>query len=125
MDNFNWLLSRILDPALHQYNTIANLSIKKRAEIFLREIESMFGYRVFITDGFANSGHNPGSLHYIGKAIDFVLLKEGTWEEMRLTEKETENITALAKQYDFRFINEYNNPSAMATAGHYHIEYIK
>jgi flagellum-specific peptidoglycan hydrolase FlgJ len=67
--------------------------------------------------GFNDQFHQenaPGSLHAKGRAFDFVLAKKPTKEEGA-------RIVSLMKSLGIDYAqDEYNNPSAKATAGHFH-----
>lgn len=67
--------------------------------------------------GFNDQFHqenSPGSLHTKGKAFDFVVGKKPSKEE-------GSQIVALMKSLGIDYaIDEYNNPSAKSTAGHFH-----
>lgn len=127
-----WLLIRRIDPLndnpVCSKESISKLVIKQISYKCLSEIETTSGYRVLITDGYASSNHNPGSLHYIGKAIDFVLLnKYKNWKEVAISYDEEIVIENICKKYCFLFINEYIpiNKTSATTAGHYHLSYLK
>lgn len=60
------------------------------------------------------------SRHESGNAIDFVLTNP-TKKNIRKTNRVLRKLKRKYSAYDFRFIDEYSNPTAKATAGHFHL----
>lgn len=60
------------------------------------------------------------SRHESGNAIDFVLTQP-TKKNIRKTNRVLRKLKRKYAAYDFRYINEYSNPTAKATAGHFHL----
>ena len=81
---------------------------------------SVPGFQYF--SGFNDRYHqeeSPNSLHTQGMAADFVL-------DRKPSRKEGKELTALLKSLGAtKAIDEYNSPSAKATAGHMHVEIAK
>jgi hypothetical protein len=77
----------------------------------------MGGFKYF--SGFNDKFHqenSPSSLHTSGKAFDFVLNYTPTPEQGKEIIKQLKDIGAV------NVIDEYNNPSSKATAGHIHVQ---
>ena len=122
-DHDTWLLSRLIDPQTEDYEQISRLVIRQALVRFFQAVESMSKKRVFITDAWASEGHNPGSLHYKGRAADFVLLSPPLWREVKRDEldKIWKDMDTIARSENLVLINEYENPSNASTAGHIHV----
>src|SRR5690606_12874044 len=65
-----------------------------------------------VTAGYETSGHSPGSDHYAGQALDFVT-PSGAGDAAK--------VQAVADKYGIDLLDEYTNPSAASTGGHFHI----
>lgn len=83
----------------------------KQAAGFFKDLQKL-GIKPTVTAGYETSGHSPGSDHYQGKAIDFVT-PGGAGDAAK--------VAALADKYGIDYLDEYTNPSAYSTGGHFHI----
>lgn len=123
----SWLLSRTRpnDPVGWSYRTIDRLVVKQALTACLQAMERRLGYRVCITEGWAQHGHNPGSEHYTGRACDLVLLIPPQWRELigPALEAAIPVVAEIAAVHGFRLINEYKDITPATTAGHLHLEW--
>lgn len=79
---------------------------------FFRELQGM-GVRVTLTAGYEKSGHSPNSLHYVGRAVDFVVPNYNRALAGR--------ISSAARRYGLTVLDEYSKPSAYSTGGHFDV----
>lgn len=125
MNPSDWLISRTVDPLAGKYEDIKKLMVKQKMFEFLAAVEEKTKTRVYITAGYEQTGHNPGSKHYDGLAVDFVLLTEPYWAEV--TGDELNKIYKIIQQEADRnklwLLNEYKQKTKKTTGGHLHVEY--
>lgn len=121
----DWLLSRTVDPLNGKYADIKKTIIKQKLFTFLSAVEEKTKTRVYITAGWESGGHNPGSKHYDGEAVDFVLLREPFWAEVVGDElnKIYNIINQEASRNSLWLLNEYKKKTKATTGGHLHAEY--
>lgn len=79
---------------------------------FFRELQEM-GVKVTLTAGYEKSGHSPNSLHYSGRAVDFVV--------PRYSGALAARIQNAARRYGLTVLDEYTRPSAYSTGGHFDV----
>lgn len=81
------------------------------------------GYRIHVTC--TTGGRHAGGAHAAGRAIDFAVLKNGTYIDdlgWRSTAAHSERVSELARQQGFYVYNEYLNHSQYKTGPHIHVE---
>lgn len=83
----------------------------KQAAGFFKDLQKL-GIKPTVTAGYETSGHSPGSDHYSGQALDFVT-PGGAGDAAK--------VQALADKYGIDLLDEYTNPSAYSTGGHFHL----
>ncbi len=117
--NNNPLFSSALNN-LRSDSIIEFRGFKMRADVAAKflKLEEMIkqefpGRQIIITSGM-DGQHMPGSKHYDGKAIDFVVEP--------LTIEESKKIEELAKKAGFDVYNEYIYDSPYKTGPHMHIQ---
>jgi hypothetical protein len=75
------------------------------------------GNIIVITSGSSSSGHNPGSSHYVGLAIDYYVT-DPYGNLLPSPQQE-----GYAADCGFWTLDEFLYPSAASTGGHIHAEY--
>jgi len=84
----------------------------KQAAGFFKDLQKM-GVKFTLTSGYEQSGHSPGSDHYSGNAMDFVVPSYSSGLAGKINQ--------VANKYGIKMLDEYSNPSAYATGPHFHI----
>jgi hypothetical protein len=94
---------------------VGGLQIKQMVSMLIDSVEAG-GNVIYITSGYATGGHNSGSSHYIGLAIDYQI--DGPNGILPSPQQEE-----YAKRIGFWTLDEFLHPSAASSGPHIHAEY--